>query len=856
MMSKKLLVRALGATALACVFAAPAFADDTAQTAPAVTQPAKVKRAQQMAIEEVVVTARRRAEDLEKVPVAVTALSADKLRQQDVKTAIDLQNLAPSLSVVGNLGSRDTDVFSIRGQNQPFGGADPGVQTYFAEIPFNASGAGTYFDLANVQVLNGPQGTLFGRSTTGGAVLFEPQRPTDQFGGYVDTQVGDFGLHELSGAINVPISGDTLMARAAFDMESRDGFTTDNVIPFGGGTPFQEEQDNVDYQAFRIGVTWKPFSHFSNYLVFDYLHDHNNGTGSALTGVNENTFANLAAQFNGGPCTNPPTTSICTDLAFFNLLLHNAYLQQQANGPRSVFADIPTFYKREEWSAIDIATYDLGDNMQLKNIFGYLSDKEWPQFDYSGTDLPLIDISNPNTWESNSIQVSEELQWIGSSFGGDLNWIVGGYHELDHPGGPSEIQQDEFGGGAIAPPISATVDETLTNGGTSDAVYASGTYSLDSLLHGLSFTAGGRYTWDHKVATDLSCTQNGSQPNPCPWPLTGPLVTGPTTQTANFHAPTWNLAAQDQVTDDTMVYATYRRGYKSGGFNSGAGNATDYEEFQPEYLTDVEVGTKNNWTILGVPGRTNFDMYYGWYQNVQKNDLVEVQQQVPIVPPPAPPLPPYTTELEGISALTFNAAQANIKGLEFQSTFIPDDNFQVDVFYSYTDATYQKFVLPQYILINTAGAQMEENPTNLAGGAFGYTPKNKAGITPRFHIPVDPSFGEPFISATAYWQSKEWFTDLGAEETINPAIPGEYGQSPEQKAYMLVNFRVDWNNVMGYPFDVSGFLNNAFDKVYAVGANALLNETATSSTIYGQPRMMGIELRYRFGADANSDSSK
>jgi iron complex outermembrane receptor protein len=135
-----------------------------------------------------------------------------------------------------------------------------------------------------------------------------------------------------------------------------------------------------------------------------------------------------------------------------------------------------------------------------------------------------------------------------------------------------------------------------------------------------------------------------------------------------------------------MVYATYRRGYKSGGFNSGAFNATDFEEFQPEYLTDVELGTKNNWTILGVPGRTNFDVYYGWYQDVQKNDLVAIEQEVNVAPPPNPP--DIIIEPEGFSALTFNAARATIKGLEFQSTFIPDDNFQVNVFYSYTDATY------------------------------------------------------------------------------------------------------------------------------------------------------------------------
>ncbi len=128
------------------------------------------------AVETVVVTARRRAENEQKIPVAVTAISGEELRLTQTKSAMDLQTLAPSLSVAANLGSRDTDVFTIRGQTQPFGGADPGVQSYFAEVPFNPSGEGSYFDMDSVQVLNGPQGTLFGRSTTGGAILFQPVR--------------------------------------------------------------------------------------------------------------------------------------------------------------------------------------------------------------------------------------------------------------------------------------------------------------------------------------------------------------------------------------------------------------------------------------------------------------------------------------------------------------------------------------------------------------------------------------------------------------------------------------------------------------------------------------------------------
>ena len=155
------------------------------------------------------------------------------------------------------------------------------------------------------------------------------------------------------------------------------------------------------------------------------------------------------------------------------------------------------------------------------------------------------------------------------------------------------------------------------------------------------------------------------------------------------------------------------------------------------------------------------------------------------------------------------------------------------------------FVLPQAILV-AGPAQIPLNPTNLAGSPFADTPKNKLGFTPRFRIPVDPGIGVPYISSTVYWQSKEYFTDLGSQEVA------EIGQSPVQKDYAVVNFRVDWDNFLGHPFDASFFLNNAFNKTYAEGADALLNLTGTSATIYAPPRMWGVQLRYRFGADADA----
>ncbi len=669
-----------------------------AQTADTVT-PAQATGsvfAPQGAIEEVVVTARRRPEDAQKVPVAITSISGNDIRIDRIQSAQDLQNFAPSLSVAAQLGSRDNNVFTIRGQSQPFGGADPGVQTYFAEVPFNAGGPGTEYDMENIQVLNGPQGTLFGRNTTGGAVLFEPTRPTlDAIGGYIDASIGNYAMKEFQGALNIPI-GDTLAIRIAGDVEHRDGYTRD--VTNG------EDLDSEDFGSFRVSALWQPSSHFQNYAVFDYLGDHNTGTSAELTGVNTNTFNNLATQFLGAPCTVPPTSAQCGALEAFEGELVDALHAQQALGPRKTMSDIPLFYRRDSYTAVDIARYDLNDDLYIRNIFGYVVDKEQPAFDYDGSALPILDIPNSRAWESNTYQVTEEAQLGGKALSDSLNWIFGFYTELDRPNGYSEVERETLGGaqfmGSPFFGFGNTEIDQLNNGGTSDAVYGSATYDASSWIRGLSFTAGGRYTWDHKFAESRDCISIDAT-LPCPFPITStsPFVST-TEQSAHFRAPSWTLAANYQVTDDTMVYATYRRGYKSGGFNSGAGvAATDFAEFQPEYLTDVELGTKNNWTILGVPGRTNFDVYYGWYDNVQKNDEIPIEL---ILPNPGGPALPPITEIEP-AALTFNAARAHIKGAEFQSTFVPDANFEVNVFYSYTDATYDKFVLPQAILIDPFG---------------------------------------------------------------------------------------------------------------------------------------------------------
>jgi iron complex outermembrane receptor protein len=171
----------------------------------------------------VVVTARRRSENLEKVPVAISALGAVQMAARTIVSERDLQAAVPGLIVRASEQQNQLN-YAIRGQTiDAFSGSSPGVLTYFNDVAVSGVSATTFYDLEGVQVLKGPQGTLFGRNTTGGAVLFNTVKPSNTFGGFIDAQIGDLNLRDVKGAIDIPIVTDKVQLRVAGDYRSRDG---------------------------------------------------------------------------------------------------------------------------------------------------------------------------------------------------------------------------------------------------------------------------------------------------------------------------------------------------------------------------------------------------------------------------------------------------------------------------------------------------------------------------------------------------------------------------------------------------------------------------------------------------------
>ncbi|HHX83305.1 MAG TPA: TonB-dependent receptor plug domain-containing protein, partial [Pseudomonadaceae bacterium] len=253
------------------------------------TLPAAPVLAQQgmMALEEIIVTARRREERLQDVPVSMTVLNQQQMDNANIFNAADLATYTPSLQANNRFGSDATN-FAIRGFSQELR-TTASVGVYFAEVvaPRGANtvqsgdgaGPGDFFDLENVQVLKGPQGTLFGRNTTGGAVLLSPKKPTDEFEGYAEVSIGNYDMKRAQGVINIPVS-DNFRMRFGVDQQTRDGYLK-NISGIG-----PKDFADTDYLSLRGSFVWDITDSLENYTIVKYSESQNNGAPYSLFACN------------------------------------------------------------------------------------------------------------------------------------------------------------------------------------------------------------------------------------------------------------------------------------------------------------------------------------------------------------------------------------------------------------------------------------------------------------------------------------------------------------------------------------------------------------------------------------------
>jgi iron complex outermembrane recepter protein len=728
---------------------------------------------QEGGIQQVTVTARRRAESEQSVPLSVTAIPGKQLEEFNIESLGDLQHSVPSMSMFGPF--RDTPIVSIRGQGGYTPGGIPSVIMYSNEVPTPTSaqagspggalgGDGLFLDLASIQVLKGPQGTLFGRNTTGGAVLLESKRPDDDFGGHLQVTAGDYNDKEVDAVLNAPVIEHKLLVRVAVNMQDRDGFTETMSTPSApGGT----DLDNAKHFAGRMSVRWRPSDRVTNDTIVGYYNSETHGTSLILSGVSTDP-------------TNPVNRLFPGIAAVF--------AQQQALGiRRQVPIDVDPYSDRRMWGATDILAWDLSNELTLRNIASYSDAKYSQTIDGDGTVYPIFDPIAAVAVPYTTRQYTEEAQLQGKSLGGKLTWTMGLFY-LDSP------EEDRF-----AQWTNRTFGATRYIGSKqydrSKAVYGQGTYDLSSWLGGLSFTAGYRYSWDSIGRTSSDVRASGA----CTSPYSDANCT--LYGRGSFNAPNWNLGFNYQVSQGTLLYVASRHGFRDGGFNLAGDAAPTDREFDPEYVTDFEVGVKSDWQVGGMDARTNVAAYLQNYTDIQLSQVT-------------------TSSITG-GPLTVvkNAGEARISGLEFEGALKPVRDFEVNARFAWLNYDITK-VNPGVVLPIVV--------TNI--------PKYKYGVTLNYTLPVARSIGNIGVSADWNWQSSAYI----AATTDPLSLQSDYG---------LLSLAAHWDAIGGSPMDLSFFATNVTNEGYAIGGLPLRASLGIATLAYGAPRMFGVRGTYHFGTE-------
>lgn len=623
-----------GAAALGGAALASGAMAQPSEGAAAMTREASASR-----LEEVVVTARRQEESLQRVSVAITAMSQDALERQNILALDDLQYSVPSMALFGPY--RNTPIVSIRGQGGFTPGGAPSVVMYLNEVPIPASeqagsaggllgGPGMMYDLENVQVLKGPQGTLFGRNTTGGAILLQTRKPDSEPGGYLQVGAGDYGNRELQGVFNMPLVSDTLLARLALNTQKRDGFTRALATP---GSPNGRDLDDVDYFAARFTLSYRGDS-LENDLVIDFLDSDTNGTSQVLSAVNPEHFANT----------------------FFPGLQDLFEQQQQLGIRRQIPQSVDVQSQLTKTSAINTTSYQISDILTFRNILSYTEAEYELTVDGDGTAFPLFDPVAEMLEPYVTKQITEEAHLQGTSLDGLVDWTVGLFL-LESPSADewNAHRNTVFGG---------TQFRGTLQSNRSRAVFGQSTIHLDDWTEGLSLIVGARYTKDYISRRERAFTPERA----CSSPFANPqcIVEG----RDDFDAVTGTLGLDYQMTDDTLLYLAMRRGYRSGGFNVG-GALPSETEYDPEYVTDLEAGVKTTLQLGDATLRLDGALYRQRYTDQQ---LAKFSVDVDSSP---------------LSVIQ-NAGRSEITGLELQGELQVTGNLILSGHFSWIDYEFRR----------------------------------------------------------------------------------------------------------------------------------------------------------------------
>lgn len=654
-------------------------------------------------LEEVLVTAQRREESMQETPISVTAISSDTLTEIGATDVSGVSDYTPGLVITPTIGGSVNAGITIRGAGNFSNNLsrDNAVGMYLNGVPISKTSGAIFdaVDLERIEVLRGPQGTLYGKNTIGGAINLITQKPSGEWGGQLRAGIGNKRLRETRASVDLPSAGTVGEGLGEFSMRGsgfyrkRDGF-------YKNDGPSSDDFDNRDQWGLRFDASLLLTERFS----VDYGYDRFNAdqTPPMLALTNSDAFAFVSPQLN-------PFVAAATQTQRPDAISNDSAITSQS----TVSGHTLTLH-------YDMPGTAIGD-LSFKSITGYRDLHTLSMSDFDGTALDLFRFKIENDFD----QLTQEFQLVGSTE--RTQYVVGlFYYEddwyTDNPRWLFQLGGNDFD-------VSQRGAENV-----STAVFGQLTWTPDMFDDRMDLTLGGRWTEETKDATNLAkdisiYNQDPSDPNAGVFvrdPAGNPVLTAsgdliPINADDQWREFTPMANVTWRFNDDVHGYAKVSTGFKSGGFNGVAtSNAAFTTPFSPETMTGYEVGLKSR--LLDQRLQLNMSVFYNDYEDFQGDRFVQ----------------------EVVGTLIVNAGSASLQGMELELVARPTANLDITLNYSLLDASYDEF-------IGDGGVDVSRQRQ------FAYAPENTVFASIKYSF--DPfSFGSLSARLDYYWTDDYYIT--------------------------------------------------------------------------------------------------
>lgn len=801
-------------------------------------------------LEEVVVTARKRQESLQETPVAITAMSGDQLAAQGMQSTADLRAVVPNVDVYSGNGTTGAANIFIRGVGARNTGVnyDSGVGIYLDGVYLSRpDGAVTdNVDVASLEVLRGPQGTLFGKNTTGGAIIYTTNKPTDKFEGSVDLRAGNFSRKDAKVTVNAPLVDDVLNSRFSLYSTRRDG-TVDNLT-------LNQKMSDEDRMGAQAHFLWLAADNLTVDFNSFYAKTDQMARGQKCANVQGLPGAGWQSVLQDGQIIAPSTGGTISD-----------HCQENEDlGIDKVRNDLKqNYYFSENYTTAITVDWDVADNFNIKSVTAYRGTRAAEANDLDATDIPLLHRTNFTDGASDrkTDQWSQEFQFSGNAFDEKVDYVAGlfGFKEDSGDGASAGITGPFFGVANI--PALGYYTNNLTQldaNNWSASAFSQVDWKFAeqwTLTGGLRFTKESR-TLERNV-DDVDITQLSLDGSPvsgvgpgggAPYFITGginnfnpnaPYVhnikagggiadINDQKQTVDNKAWTPMVSLQRTFEDVGFIetgsaYGTISRGFLSGGLSEAADPTTNLIfDYNPEKVTNYELGFK--FDALDRRVRVNTALFYLDYKDRQLTSVT---------------IDPQTGRIAGVP---INAAKSSIKGIEIESLLIPMDNMLITANVTFNKGEIKKF--EDHRIVTDGGLPNNSCvDVSVSGNNLDYCEVDRSGEDlPRlpkavYFGAIQYTFNTPIGDITPRLQA-----------SLRTDVDNCFDMSSCDSGYYKVNqrdiaARLTWNSP-DKAWSVAAYGANLANQRYIIGGTPLVDGTQTAGTVYNDPKMYGAELHY------------